>query len=255
MLDPGRRPGDDRRPGRLHLLRPVRRPRRHPRAEPPSPWPSCCPRPGPAAARPVPRRAQQPPHGQLDLDSVYGPPAPRVPAPAKMLIGTVTSLTGTAMPFMRPAGQGRRQRPARGRSAAPSSPRPGGPHRRPPQRREPDHRPAPPGLPARPITPSRPGPDLREARRLLRHHYQHIVIHDFLRRVADPAIVDAVITAATASTTPGRAVLPATGVLGGRFRFGHTMVRDAYDFNLNFNTSGQPGRSRPRSGCCSPSPP
>jgi hypothetical protein len=29
-----------------------------------------------------------------------------------------------------------------------------------------------------------------EARRMLRQHYQHLVIHDFLRRVADPAVVD-----------------------------------------------------------------
>ena len=38
------------------------------------------------------------------------------------------------------------------------------------------------------------------------------------------------------------------------FRFGHTMVRAAYEFNLNFNRSGQPGTCRQRSACCSRSP-
>jgi hypothetical protein len=37
------------------------------------------------------------------------------------------------------------------------------------------------------------GNDFATARRLLRQHYQHLVIHDFLKRVADPAIVDGVL--------------------------------------------------------------
>ncbi|HSO53364.1 MAG TPA: peroxidase family protein, partial [Actinomycetes bacterium] len=38
------------------------------------------------------------------------------------------------------------------------------------------------------------GRTFEEARRLLRQHYQQIVLHDFLKRIANPAIVDAVIT-------------------------------------------------------------
>jgi hypothetical protein len=37
------------------------------------------------------------------------------------------------------------------------------------------------------------GRTFEEARRLLRQHYQHLVIHDFLKRVADPAVVDRIL--------------------------------------------------------------
>jgi hypothetical protein len=39
------------------------------------------------------------------------------------------------------------------------------------------------------------------------------------------------------------------------FRFGHTMVRNDYDFNLNFNTSGEPGTFPADLGLRLPSPP
>ena len=62
------------------------------------------------------------------------------------------------------------------------------------------------------------------------------MLHDFLKRVADPAIVDAVITGGNrfydAEAEPF--FLPLEFTVAG-FRFGHTMVRDSYDFNLNFD--------------------
>ncbi|HEV3015314.1 MAG TPA: hypothetical protein VG499_18735, partial [Actinomycetota bacterium] len=43
----------------------------------------------------------------LELDSLYGPPARRDPADqSKMLIGKVTKLNGTSVPFKRPPGKG-----------------------------------------------------------------------------------------------------------------------------------------------------
>ena len=49
----------------------------------------------------------------LELDSVYSPPAPLDPTnPAKLLVGTVSSLNGTDKPLLRPPGKAR-QRPAR----------------------------------------------------------------------------------------------------------------------------------------------
>src|SRR5215207_1549656 len=43
----------------------------------------------------------------LELDSLYGPPAPRDPANhSRMLIGKVTKLNGTSVPFKRPPGKG-----------------------------------------------------------------------------------------------------------------------------------------------------
>ena len=37
------------------------------------------------------------------------------------------------------------------------------------------------------------GNDFAKAQRLLRQHYQHLVIHDFLKCVTDPAIVDRIL--------------------------------------------------------------
>lgn len=52
------------------------------------------------------------------------------------------------------------------------------------------------------------GHTFEEARRALRRYYQYVVVHDFLKRIADPAVVDEILT--------------------------DGMVRDGYDFNLNF---------------------
>ena len=49
----------------------------------------------------------------LDLDSLYGAPAPPDPANgAKMLIGQVSDTGSTELPSKKPKGKGRRQRPA-----------------------------------------------------------------------------------------------------------------------------------------------
>jgi LysM domain len=69
----------------------------------------------------------------------------------------------------------------------------------------------------------------------VRRHYQHIVLHDFLKRVADPAVVDRVIARNRFYDALAEPFfLPLEFTVAG-FRFGHTMVRDTYDFNLNFN--------------------
>ena len=77
-----------------------------------------------------------------------------------------------------------------------------------------------------------------KARRILRQHYQHIVIHDFLKRVCDPAIVDGILQNGNQVYDPpqGAFFLPLEYAVAA-YRFGHTMVRDEYDFNLNFNTT------------------
>jgi nucleoid-associated protein YgaU len=75
-----------------------------------------------------------------------------------------------------------------------------------------------------------------EARRLLRQHYQHIIIQDFLKRVADPAIVDDILRNGNRVYDPpaGQFFMPLEFTVAA-YRFGHSMVRDGYDFNLNFN--------------------
>src|SRR5262249_20645236 len=75
-----------------------------------------------------------------------------------------------------------------------------------------------------------------EARRLLRQHYQHIIIQDFLMRVADPAIVDDILQNGNRVYDPpaGQFFMPLEFTVAA-YRFGHSMVRNTYDFNLNFN--------------------
>jgi nucleoid-associated protein YgaU len=173
----------------------------------------------------------------LELDSLYDAPARRDPAnQSKMRIGKVTKLNGTAVPFRRPPGKGDDNDLFR------EGPKPG----------DPEHdRAALIGDPRNDenLIVSQlhlaflkahnrlvdQGRTFEEARRLLRQHYQHIVLHDFLKQIADPAIVDQVITGGNrfydAMDEPFFLPLEFTVAA---FRFGHTMIRETYDYNLNF---------------------
>src|SRR5262249_50128471 len=75
-----------------------------------------------------------------------------------------------------------------------------------------------------------------EARRLLRQHYQWIIIHDFLTRVADADIVKDILQNGNRVYDPpaGQFFMPLEFTVAA-YRFGHSMVRGRYDFNLNFN--------------------
>jgi len=77
------------------------------------------------------------------------------------------------------------------------------------------------------------GRDFTAARRVIRQHYQHLVIHDYLTRVADPAVVDGILTGGNRFYHPevGRFFLPLEFAVTG-FRFGHTMVRNFPDADL-----------------------
>src|ERR687898_1299475 len=163
----------------------------------------------------------------LELDSLYGPPAPRDPAnQSKMLIGKVTKLNGISVPVKRPPGKGDDDDPLRDRAARIGDPRN-------------DENLIVAQLHLAFLKAHNrlvdQGRTFEEARRLVRQHYQHIVLQDFLKRVADPAIADAVITGGNrfydAMGEPF--FLPLEFTVAG-FRFGHTMIRDTYDFNLNF---------------------
>ena len=82
------------------------------------------------------------------------------------------------------------------------------------------------------------GKTFEQARRLLRQHYQHIVIHDFLERAADPAIVKRIRERGNQAYRPEPFFMPLEFTVAA-YRFGHSMVREDYDFNLNFNRKDQ----------------
>jgi nucleoid-associated protein YgaU len=179
----------------------------------------------------------------LDLDSLYGLPAPRDPSDgAKMQIGHVSAQVLEGKPFERPAGKGDdndlpREPPSddilHDRAAMIGDPRN-------------DENTIVAQLHVAFLKAHNvlvdQGRTFEGARRLLRQHYHHIVIHDFLKRVADPDIVDDILANGNrfydAMATPF--FMPLEFAVAA-FRFGHTMVRPGYNFNSNFNRSGEAG--------------
>lgn len=180
----------------------------------------------------------------LDLDSVYGLPAPRDPADGnKMLLGEVTLLGGSQPPTQRPPGtegddfHDLRREPAspgnieHDRAAVIGDPRN-------------DENLIISQLHVAFLRAHNAlveqGLSFDEARRVLRQHYQHVVVHDFLKRVADPAIVEDIVANGNRWFDPLSApvFMPLEFSVAG-YRFGHTMVRAEYDFNVNFNTQGR----------------
>ncbi len=77
------------------------------------------------------------------------------------------------------------------------------------------------------------------ARRLVCHHYQWLVVNDYLKTVCLPAVVDDVLNNGPRFYKPlqGGELFAPLEYSVAAFRFGHTMVRGGYDHNRNF---GQP---------------
>jgi hypothetical protein len=171
----------------------------------------------------------------LDLDSVYDLPAPR--DGNKMRLGVVSPTGSTQPPLKRPKGKDdfndlprdpRNSDPAADRAAQIGDPRN-------------DENTIVAQLHlaflrAHNAIVDRVG-SFTDARRLLRQHYQHIVINDFLMRVADRKIVREVLKGGN-KFFDGLAepfFMPLEFSVAA-YRFGHTMVRLDYNFNVNFNT-------------------
>ncbi|GIM88404.1 LysM peptidoglycan-binding domain-containing protein [Paractinoplanes toevensis] len=181
----------------------------------------------------------------LDLDSVYGLPAPHDPADGnKMQLGTVELLRSTTPPTARPAGT-----EADDFHDLPREPRDEGniEHDRAAVIGDPrnDENLIISQLHVAFLRAHNAlvdqGLSFEDARRVLRQHYQHVVVHDFLKRVADPAIVDDVVTNGNRWFDPFSEpnFMPLEFSVAG-YRFGHTMVRAEYDFNSNFNLGAIP---------------
>lgn len=175
----------------------------------------------------------------LDLDSVYNAPAPR--DGDKMVIGKVTPLNGNAFPTLRPHGKDDdNDLPREARQADPQHDRAGliGDPRN-------DENTVVAQLHTAFLRAHnalvKKGKTFDEARILLRQHYQWMVINDFLKRIADPKIVNRVKKANQVYNPFDYSFFMPFEFTVAAFRFGHTMVRKEYDFNLNFNAGGQPG--------------
>ncbi len=90
------------------------------------------------------------------------------------------------------------------------------------------------------------GPDqLRESQKIVRQHYQSIVLHDFLPRLVRQDVLDDVLANGRRFLSPGglpdegRPFMPVEFSVAA-YRLGHSMVRNSYEWNSVFN-SGGPG--------------
>jgi hypothetical protein len=173
----------------------------------------------------------------LDLDSVYDLPAPR--DGDKMVIGRVSSTGNPNPPFARPAGKDDFNDLPRGpRTADPATDRAaniGDPRN--------DENTIVAQFHLAFLRAHNRLVDLwdsfTEPRRVLRQHYQYLVIHEFLMNVCDKKIVKDILRDGTKFFKPFEEpfFMPLEFAVAG-YRFGHTMVRNDYDFNLNFNNHG-----------------
>ncbi len=83
-----------------------------------------------------------------------------------------------------------------------------------------------------------------EAQKLTRLHYQWLVVNDYLPTVTAYGTVDKVLQGGRKFYNPtGDAFAPIEFSVAA-YRFGHSMVRNAYDHNRNFGRGSDPQRSR-----------
>jgi hypothetical protein len=71
-----------------------------------------------------------------------------------------------------------------------------------------------------------------EAKRIVTHHYQWAVVHDFLKRICGIATVDGALANVVAPV--GSAFRMPVEFAAAAYRFGHSMIRDSYWVNFNF---------------------
>jgi hypothetical protein len=79
------------------------------------------------------------------------------------------------------------------------------------------------------------GKTFEDARQLLRRHYQWMVVNDYLFKIADPDIVNAVLEGKIeAFDPPDEDTFMPLEFSVAAFRFGHSMIRNGYNYNEIF---------------------
>ena len=79
------------------------------------------------------------------------------------------------------------------------------------------------------------------AQQLVRFHYQWLVLHDYLRTLTTPGVLDQVLLSESSLFDPPHPIAMPLEFATAAYRFGHSMVRGAYDFNVNFTGGGAGG--------------
>lgn len=98
--------------------------------------------------------------------------------------------------------------------------------------------------------PGTPQQVFERARGLVTRHYQWMLRTDYLPRMADPSLVDAVYAKGRSWFEPegeGPATMPVE-FSGAAFRLGHSMIRTGYNWNRHFNAAAAQAQGPIRSG-------
>jgi len=79
------------------------------------------------------------------------------------------------------------------------------------------------------------------AQRIVRFHYQWIVLHEFLESIIDPAVLQDVLDNGLKfyELKDGKPYMPVEFSVAA-YRFGHSMIRENYGWNRTFNNAGSP---------------
>jgi hypothetical protein len=78
------------------------------------------------------------------------------------------------------------------------------------------------------------GKSFADAQRLMRHHFQWIVVNDYLDKLTDPKFLTPIIDGTIDVFKGHKGLFMPLEFSVGAFRFGHSMIRDSYNYNPIF---------------------